>query len=90
MDIKPISDKLSLSEQLKLADIKLLAEQGFRSIICNRPEGEAADQPTFDEIKAVAESLGIDFRYQPVLPGQINEPGATGQVIAQDFGVADQ
>jgi len=55
MDIKPISEQLSLSEQLQLSDVKTLAEQGYRSIICNRPDGEGADQPTFDEIKAAAE-----------------------------------
>lgn len=73
MDIKPISDKLSLSEQLQVHDIGALAEQGYRSIICNRPDGEGADQPTFDEIKAVAEPLGLTARYLPVVPGQISD-----------------
>lgn len=73
MDIKPISDKLSLSEQLQLSDIATVAEQGYRSIICNRPDGEGADQPTFDEVKAVAEPLGLDIRYLPVVPGQISD-----------------
>ena len=73
MDIKPVSDKLSLSEQLQLSDIALVAEQGYRSIICNRPDGEGADQPTFDEIKKTAEGLDMDVRYQPVVPGQISD-----------------
>lgn len=54
MVLKPISDTLSLSEQIQLADIALLKEQGFRSIICNRPDGEGADQPTCNEIEAQA------------------------------------
>jgi len=29
MDIKPISEQLSLSEQLQLSDVKTLAEQGY-------------------------------------------------------------
>ena len=73
MDIKPVSEKLSLSEQLQLSDIATVAEQGYRSIICNRPDGEGADQPTFDEIKKTAEALGMDVRYQPVVPGQISD-----------------
>jgi len=73
MDIKPISEQLSLSEQLQLSDVKTLAEQGYRSIICNRPDGEGADQPTFDEIKAAAEPLGLDIRYLPVVPGKISD-----------------
>ena len=73
MDLKPISNKLTLSEQLHLSDIASVAEQGYRSIICNRPDGEGADQPTFVEIKKAAESLGMEVRYQPVVPGQIND-----------------
>lgn len=73
MDIKPISDKLSLSEQLQLSDIATVAEQGYRSIICNRPDGEGADQPTIDEIRNAAEALDIEVRYQPVVPGQISD-----------------
>ena len=73
MDIKPVSDKLSLSEQLQLSDIATVAEQGYRSIICNRPDGEGEDQPTFDDIKKTAEALGMDVRYQPVVPGQISD-----------------
>lgn len=73
MDIKPISATLSLSEQLQLDNIGSLVEQGYRSIICNRPDGEAADQPTFDEIKTVADPLGLIVRYLPVVPGQISD-----------------
>jgi sulfide:quinone oxidoreductase len=73
MEVKQISDKLSLSEQLQLTDIPLLAEQGFRSIICNRPDGEGADQPTCDEIKAAATSLNLEVRYLPVVPGQVRD-----------------
>ena len=73
MDIKPVSEKLSLSEQLQLSDIATVAEQGYRSIICNRPDGEGADQPTFDEVKKSAEAMGMAVRYQPVVPGQISD-----------------
>lgn len=73
MDIKKISDELSLSEQLQIADIPLLAEQGYRSIVCNRPDGEGSDQPTFDEIKAAAELHNLEVRYLPVVPGQIRD-----------------
>lgn len=58
---------------MQLVDIDGLAELGYRSIICNRPDGEGADQPTFDEIKAAAEPLGLTVRYQPVVPGQISD-----------------
>ncbi|KHJ59198.1 beta-lactamase hydrolase domain-containing protein, partial [Burkholderia glumae] len=39
---------------------------GFRAVICNRPDGESADQPAFAEIAAAARELGLDARYLPV------------------------
>ena len=55
---KAISPELSLSEQISVSDVKTIAELGFKSIICNRPDSEGPDQPTFEEIQATAEVLG--------------------------------
>ena len=45
-------------------DVAEAARAGFRAILCNRPDGEGADQPTFEEIEAVASVLvnrfGVD------------------------------
>jgi sulfide:quinone oxidoreductase len=73
MDVKPISDEPSLSKQLQLADIAVLAEQGYRSIICNRLDGEGDDLPRFDEIETAAATLGFTVHYLPVIPGQISD-----------------
>ncbi len=48
-----------------------IAEAGFRAIICNRPDGEGADQPTFEEIEAAAKPLGLEARYLPVVTGMV-------------------
>ena len=43
---------------------------GFRAIICNRPDGEGADQPTFDEIAEAFAALGAhDAVFGPALDG---------------------
>jgi sulfide:quinone oxidoreductase len=42
---KPITPSLSVSEQVLPQDIAALAAAGFKSVICNRPDGEGADQP---------------------------------------------
>jgi hypothetical protein len=47
MDIRKINRGLSVSPQIAPADMAELKMAGFRSIICNRPDGEGADQPTF-------------------------------------------
>ncbi|KLN59103.1 NAD(FAD)-dependent dehydrogenase [Kiloniella spongiae] len=82
MDVKSISDKLSVSPQIVLEDVEQLAELGFRSIICNRPDGEGADQPTFNEIASEAEKYGLEIRYLPVTAGKVSNEDTIGFSIA--------
>lgn len=72
MDTKAFPDELHLSGQIQASDIPALAERGIRSIICNRPDGEAEDQSSFDEIRIAAEASGIAVKYLPVVPNQIS------------------
>ena len=66
MDIRIISATLSVSQQIRVNDIQALVDQGFRSIICNRPDGESADQQAFEEIEKAAIRAGLEARYIPV------------------------
>ncbi|MGK8195305.1 aminotransferase class V-fold PLP-dependent enzyme [Burkholderia cepacia] len=63
----------SASRQITPADLKAIRNAGFRSVICNRPDGEGIDQPAFDEIAAAARELGLDARYLPVERDRIGE-----------------
>ena len=76
MDLKPISDSLTVSPQITVADIPELARQGYRAIICNRPDGEGADQPTFEEISSAAKSAGMEAAYVPVVAGKVLDTDA--------------
>ncbi|WP_413788546.1 TIGR01244 family sulfur transferase [Paraglaciecola chathamensis] len=71
MDIKRINDKISVSPQITTSDVSALNELGYKTIICNRPNGERGDQPGFDEIKREAEKFGIQCVYLPVTTGKI-------------------
>lgn len=71
--IKRQSATFSVVGQVHLSDIPLLANLGFRSLICNRPDGEGPDQPSFDEIASAAKSMGMDSRYIPVTPGSVSD-----------------
>ncbi len=73
MDIRKISDKVSVSPQITAEDIAKIAADGFRAIICNRPDGEGADQPSFEEIEAAAKAAGIEARYVPVTAGMVRD-----------------
>ncbi|WP_170327670.1 bifunctional protein tyrosine phosphatase family protein/NAD(P)/FAD-dependent oxidoreductase [Ruegeria arenilitoris] len=73
MELRTISPKFTVSPQITIEDVQVIALQGYRSIICNRPDGEGADQPSFKEIAAAAEAAGIEARYVPVQSGMVKD-----------------
>jgi sulfide:quinone oxidoreductase len=77
MQLKPITLNLSITGQITVADLPALVNLGIKSIICNRPDGESADQPTFAQIAEAAKSIGIEARYLPVVPGKATQATAT-------------
>ncbi|WP_194096252.1 bifunctional protein tyrosine phosphatase family protein/NAD(P)/FAD-dependent oxidoreductase [Marivivens aquimaris] len=76
MDIKTISKRLSVTPQITAADVLAIAEAGFRAIICNRPDGEGADQPTFEEIETAAKTAGLETLYLPIVSGKVGDDDA--------------
>ncbi|MHC8493030.1 bifunctional protein tyrosine phosphatase family protein/NAD(P)/FAD-dependent oxidoreductase [Thalassospira sp. SM2505] len=82
MDTRKISDGISVSPQITPDDVSEIAKLGFRSIICNRPDGEGADQPTFDEVARAAVKAGLEARYLPIVSGKVSDRDA------DDFGQA--
>ncbi|MBO6865492.1 MAG: TIGR01244 family phosphatase [Thalassococcus sp.] len=73
MDLRKISSQLSVSPQISPNDMAAIKEAGFRSIICNRPDGEGADQPSFDEVLKAAEAAGLEVRYVPIKAGMVSD-----------------
>ncbi|MDG3042939.1 TIGR01244 family sulfur transferase [Roseicyclus marinus] len=73
MTPRKITETLSVSEQITAADLPALAAQGYRSIICNRPDGEEPGQPPAAEIEAAARDLGLGFALLPVTPATLDE-----------------
>src|SRR6056297_411696 len=76
MQLNKINDALTVSPQIAADDIAALKEAGFRSIICNRPDGEGSDQPTHEEIEAAAKAAGLEMRYLPVQTGLVQDADA--------------
>lgn len=64
-----VTDALTVSAQIEAGDIDEIVAAGFRSIICNRPDGEEPGQPDFETIETEARAKGLDIRYQPVAGG---------------------
>ncbi len=53
--------------QISIADVAILAKQGYMSIINNRPDGEdGPSQPRSADIEAAAHALGMHYVHFPV------------------------
>jgi len=76
MDTKRLTADLTVSAQIRPEDVAALAAAGVRSLVVNRPDGEGADQPSFAEIAAAAESAGLAARYLPVTAGKVSDADA--------------
>ena len=83
MDVKSITPQLSVSAQIWASEMQALSEAGFKAIICNRPDGEGPDQPSFAEIAAAASQFGLQAQYLPAESGKVrDEDGKTfGQLL---------
>jgi len=66
-----LDDRLSVAAQLLPEGVADAAAQGFRLLICNRPDGEAEGQPSADTIAAAARHHGLGFVHLPVVGGAI-------------------
>ncbi|MCE4226475.1 TIGR01244 family phosphatase [Methylobacterium sp. C25] len=71
MEMKWINRDISVSEQIASTDVDAIAKAGFRSVVCNRPDGETTDQPTFAQISEAVREAGLEAAYVPAVSGQI-------------------
>lgn len=70
--IKQIADQFHATAQVAREDVAEIAAAGYKSLICNRPDGEGGpEQPSHEEIAAAAREFGLQFAYVPVVPGKI-------------------
>lgn len=75
---KALNDDFAVTGQLYPEQMQAIAEAGFSSIICNRPDGEAPDEPQFDAVREAASQAGLEARYIPVS----NQVGLTPENVA--------
>ncbi|MFD1559254.1 TIGR01244 family sulfur transferase [Paraburkholderia silviterrae] len=72
MQIVQHDARFASADQITPADLADIAAAGYRSVICNRPDGEGGpSQPASAQIREAAKQLGLQFAYLPVTPGKI-------------------
>lgn len=73
MNAQRITEDFAVSPQILPEDAAGIAALGFRTLMCNRPDGEEPGQPAFAEIAAAAEAQGLAVVHVPVVSGAITE-----------------
>ena len=66
------NDQFGTLGQIDPSHLAQIAEQGYKSVINNRPDNEGGpDQPKNADIAAEAERLGLQYAYLPVVSGSL-------------------
>ncbi|MCB5204979.1 TIGR01244 family phosphatase [Neorhizobium sp. T786] len=84
MDIRQINDEYAVAGQITVEELDEIKAMGFKSIVCNRPDEEEPGQPSFAEIAAKAEELGIEIKHVPVGRMGVDADAVNGMVDALD------
>lgn len=83
-EFRKLTETISASPQIDLADVARAAANGVRLVINNRPEGESDDQTPGPEIEAAVRAAGMDYVAIPVTHAGFSE----GQVKAMAAALA--
>ncbi len=76
MDVMKLSQNYAATAQIRPEDVQAIADAGFVTIICNRPDNEEPGQPDAESIRAACGAAGIAFHHVPVT-GMYIAPEAT-------------
>lgn len=71
MSIRYLDKNFAITSQVSPESLPGLRDAGLATIICNRPDGEAGDQPAFAAVAEQAAACGVQAHYLPVVPGKI-------------------
>ncbi|QZH73804.1 MAG: TIGR01244 family phosphatase [Erythrobacter sp.] len=92
MDIRQVDETFAVAPQVQPEDMAALAELGFTTVMCNRPDAEEPGQPPLAVLRAAAEAAGLEFHHVPVSGGMFPSEAlaefrrirqeATGPVLA--------
>ena len=73
MPVTRVSEKLSVSSQPSAEDIRSLHENGFATLINNRPDGEESGQPGTEAEAQEAKHCNLSYAFIPVTGATITE-----------------
>ncbi len=88
MEIRPLTDAYAVSPQITPEDIPMILAAGYKTVVCNRPDGEIPPDLHADQLRAAVEGAGLRFVDNPVIGGAITRENvaAQGQAMADSQG----
>lgn len=81
MSVREIGPGYYVTGQIRPEDLPAIANAGFKSVICNRPDGEDPGQPNYESVAEAARQAGLQVRFLPADSGRVTP--AHGQELAQ-------
>ncbi len=66
MDIRRISPDYAVSPQIEPADLPDIAQAGFTTVLCNRPDEEVPAELQAEALRIATEAAGLRFVVNPV------------------------
>lgn len=69
MNIRKLDDNFAVTGQIRPDEVRLIAEAGFKSILCARPDDEEFGQPSFAAVAEAAAAAGVEIVHIPVSGG---------------------
>lgn len=71
MDLRQLTDTVTVAPQMLPEDMPRVAALGFRMVIDNRPDAEVGPELGHEAMEAAATAAGLGFRYIPFQPGRL-------------------
>ncbi len=66
-----LAHQVTFAPQINQAQVKMIAEKGYKTIICNRPDNEEMGQPSCHDIEEACNQHGLSFKSIPFTGGQL-------------------
>ena len=70
---RALTSTVSVTGQMTPSKFEQLIQQGFKSVIINRPDQETGNNVTVSQLRSIAEKSQVSVIYQPVVSGQLSQ-----------------
>lgn len=77
---RKLTDDVSISGQITVANVKALHDKGFKTIVNMQPDDEAPDQAKYKEMQSAAQDAGLGYGYVPIKKGPAI-PGTAAEAL---------